>query len=286
MTATQPAPPRRLLDRLQALFPQSSRRTLKQWLSAGRVQVNGRVARGGHLLLADADRVTVSSHASPPFPRGLRLVHEDAETIVIDKPPGLLTIGTPRERHRTAYRLLFDYVAAQHPSRRLFIVHRLDRETSGLLVFAKTAAAKRALQLQFRDHRVDRIYEALVEGVVKEAHGTIESRLVDDGGLRVRPTRDPRAGKRAVSHYRVVERGRQTTLLELQLGTGRRRQLRVQLAELGHPIVGDRAHGSRRDPLGRVCLHATRLRFVHPAAAEPVSFESPAPVGFRNAGRR
>jgi len=285
VTATHRAP-QNLLDRLHALFPQSSRRTLKQWLGANRVRVNGSIVRGGHLPLTERDCVSIAPHAPPEFPRALRLVYEDADLLVIDKPPGLLTIGTETERARTAYRLLFDYVAAQRPPRRLFIVHRLDRETSGLLAFAKTAAAKRSLQAQFEQQTVGRVYVALVDGVVREPHGTLECRLVSDRGLRVRPTRNPRLGKRAITHYRVLERGRQTTLIELTLGTGRRRQIRVQLAQLGHPIVGDLGLGSGRDPLKRVCLHATRLQFIHPISAEPTRFESPVPAGFGLVGRR
>ncbi len=285
MTATHRAP-QNLLDRLHALFPQSSRRTLKQWLGANRVRVNGRIVRGGHLPLTESDCVTIAPPAPPEFPRALRLVYEDADLLVIEKPPGLLTIGTETERDRTAYRLLFDYVAAQRPPRRLFVVHRLDRETSGLLAFAKTAAAKRSLQAQFGEQTVERLYVALVDGVVREPHGTLECRLVDDRGLRVRPTRNPRLGKRAVTHYRVLERGRRTTLIELKLGTGRRRQIRVQLAQLGHPIVGDLGLGSGCDPLERVCLHATRLEFIHPVSAQPMRFESPVPAGFGFVERR
>lgn len=279
-----PAPT--LLTRLRALCPGASGRALKQWLAGGRVRVNGQVVRAGHAPVAAGDRVTLAPRAAAEFPPALGLVYEDAELLVVDKPPGLLTIGTEAERHRTAYRMLFDYVAAARPPRRLFIVHRLDRDTSGLVAFAKSARAKASLQFQFRDRSVERVYAALVEGAVRAPHGTLESLLVDEDGLRVRPTRDPRIGKRSITHYRVLERGRGATLLELLLGTGRRRQIRVQLAALGHPIVGDRALGSRADPLGRLGLHAARLGFLHPLTGAPVSFESPPPAAFRHAARR
>src|SRR5712691_1550920 len=119
-----------LIDRLRALFPEASGRSLKQWLEHGRVGVNGRVVRDARMAVTPGDRVALRSHGEVVFPAPLRLVHEDHEILVIDKPPGLLTIGTDRERTRTAYRLLGDYLAAQRPARRLFIVHRLDRETS------------------------------------------------------------------------------------------------------------------------------------------------------------
>ena len=242
------------------------------------MRVNGAVVRRGDAEVAPADRVTLGA---PPatFPPALRLVHEDDDLIVVDKPAGLLTIATERERQRTAYRMLADYVAAQ-PGRRLFIVHRLDRETSGLLVFAKSFPVKRALQAQFEARTVERGYVAVVEGRVAAAAGTLRARVAEHPRtLRVRTTR-PGAGREAVTRYRVLERRAQSTVLELTLETGRRGQIRAQLAALGHPIVGDGAFGSRRDPVRRVCLHAARLGFVD-GTGHAVQFESPAPSVFQ-----
>lgn len=266
-----------LIEWLRGRFPEASRKSLKQWLEAGRVEVNGRVVRDGRLGVSAVDRVTLVAHGRVPFPPDLRLIHEDEDLLVIDKPPGLLTIATERERERTAYRLLWDYLAAQRPPRRPFIVHRLDRDTSGLLVFAKSPSAKRGLQAQFEAREVERVYVAVVEGRVRDDRGTLESRLVEDRALRVRAAR---GGKQAITHYRVLHRGRDTTALELTLGTGRRHQIRVQLADLGHPIVGDGRHGSRIDPRGRLWLHASRLGFVHPRSGSRMRFESPLPAGW------
>jgi len=268
-----------LYQRLQALHPGASRRRLKQWLTASRVRVNGAIVRRGDVAVGVDDRVELNEPPPPACPPPLRLVHEDADVLVVDKPPGLLTIATERERERTAYRLLRDWIAARRiESARLFIVHRLDRETSGLIVFAKSAAAKQRLQAQFAARAVERIYVALVEGVVRRAQGTLTSRLIEDRALRVRTT-DGRVGREAITRYRVLERRRNTTLLELQLVTGRRAQIRAQLAAAGHPIAGDREYGSRTDPLGRLALHATRLAFVHPRRGR-LSFDSPAPATF------
>jgi 23S rRNA pseudouridine1911/1915/1917 synthase len=268
-----------LRDRLHTLFPDTSGRRLKQWLELGRVRVNGAVVRRGDAAVARGDRVELGAPPPAPIPAPLRLVHEDAEILVIDKPPGLLTIADASERERTAYRLLRDWMEGREAGR-LFVVHRLDRETSGLLVFARTHRAKETLQNQFRLRTPERLYVARVEGAVREATGTLTSRLVETRALRVRPTRDTREGREAITRYRVLAREEDSTLLELTLVTGRRGQIRTQLAELGHPIVGDRAYGSRRDPLGRVCLHATRLGFVHPDGRR-VAFESPPPSRFR-----
>jgi 23S rRNA pseudouridine1911/1915/1917 synthase len=269
----------RLLTKLQALYPDSSGRARKGWVAAGRVRVNGQVVRRGDTQLGAADKVELGV----PAPRDvgpLRRVHEDGDLIVIYKPPGLLTIATARERERTVYRMLVGE-RAPHAERGLYIVHRLDRETSGLLCFAKSLVAKRALQAQFAARSAGRIYVAVVEGRVAPDSGQLRSWLGEDRSLRVRPTTDRRASKEAVTRYRVLERRRETTLLELTLVTGRRAQIRVQLAEMGHPILGDRAHGSRRDPLHRLCLHATRLAFRHPRGGEIVTFESAPPLGFR-----
>jgi 23S rRNA pseudouridine1911/1915/1917 synthase len=266
-----------LHERLRALFPDASGRSLKQWLEAGRVEVNGHVARDGALALGAADRVVLGRRRAAPFPSALGLVHEDRDLIVIDKPPGLLTIATDRERERTAYRLLWNYLEASRPPQRPFIVHRLDRETSGLIVVAKSVRAKREIQAQFEARDVERVYVALVEGRIEGDRGVLESHLTQDKNLRVRAARE---GRRAITQYRVRDRRRDTTLVELRLGTGRRHQIRVQLADLGHPVLGDAAHGSRRDPFGRVCLHACRLAFFHPSTGAPARFESAPPAGW------
>jgi 23S rRNA pseudouridine1911/1915/1917 synthase len=265
-----------LSARLRALFPEASGRSLKQWLESGRIELNGRVCRDGRIMVDARDRVVLGTRGRVPFPRGLGLVHEDAAIVVVDKQPGLLTMATERERERTAYRLLWDYLAAQRPRARPFIVHRLDRETSGLLVFAKSEATKRHLQAQFEARTVERLYVALVRGKVRRETGTLESRLVEDKSRRVHPTSGPE-GKTAITSYRVIGHGQDTTLLELSLGTGRRRQIRVQLAAVGHPIVGDREHGGPSGPFRRLCLHAKRLGFVHPTTGKPMRFDSAAP---------
>jgi 23S rRNA pseudouridine1911/1915/1917 synthase len=266
-----------LAERLRELYPGTSRRSLKHWVERGRVTVNGQVARDGRAPVSAGDRVSLGGRGgTAAFPPDLGRVHEDEDLIVVDKPSGLLTIATESERRRTLYRQLWTYLEAQRPPRRPFIVHRLDRETSGLLVVAKSVAAKRHLQAQFEARAVERVYLAVVEGRVEPDEGTLESRLRQDRALRVRAGR---SGRLAITHYRVLERRRDTTVLELRLGTGRRHQIRVQLAESDHPIVGDRASGARRRA-GRLHLHATRLRFVHPRTGAPLRFESKAPAGW------
>jgi 23S rRNA pseudouridine1911/1915/1917 synthase len=272
----------RLIERLHALYPEASRRSLKQWLTGSRVRVNGAVVVRGDVEISPGDRVELASSPPPTCPPPLRLVHEDDDILVVDKPSGLLTIATEHERERTAYWLLRDWLARRGAhSARLFIVHRLDRETSGLIVFAKSVAAKEHLQAQFAARTAERVYVALAEGVVRRDDGSLTSRLLEDQALRVRiATRG--GGREAITRYRVLERRRAATLLELSLVTGRRAQIRAQLAAAGHPIAGDARYGGRTDPLGRLALHATRLAFTHPRGGR-ASFESPPPSAL---GRR
>jgi 23S rRNA pseudouridine1911/1915/1917 synthase len=290
----------RLDERLRGLFVGASRRTIKHWVEGGRVSVNRDIVRRGDVEVAPEDRVELGAPRAV-FPAALRLVFEDDDVLVVDKPAGLLTIATERERERTAYRLLAEYVGghgrAASPGRpRLFVVHRLDRETSGLLAFAKSVTVKRRLQDQFEARGVERGYVAVVEGAPRESEGTLKSHLGEDRSLRVRRARAPRepaggptrprggrggaaAAREAITRYRVLRRGAWASLVELSLVTGRRGQIRAQLAELGYPIVGDLTYGAHHDPARRVCLHATRLGFVHPRG-HALAFESPAPSIF------
>ncbi|OQY68070.1 MAG: hypothetical protein B6D46_04185 [Polyangiaceae bacterium UTPRO1] len=283
------APMPTLAERLRTLFPDASGVSRKDWLARGRVTVNGAVVRDGRTQVAPADRIRLGAEtvARITLPRPLRLVHEDDHLLVVDKPAGLLTIATDSEPDRTVYRMVYGYLAAKRPPGRPFIVHRLDRQTSGLLVMAKSAAVKRSLQQQFAARAATREYAAVVEGRVVAEAGTLEDRIVQSSALRVRRARGPEEGARvAVTGYRVRSRGQHTTLLHLTLGTGRRHQIRVQLAALGHPVVGDRTYQAATDPVRRLCLHATALGFVHPDTGKPVRYESPVPAALVKAHRR
>src|SRR5262249_9241567 len=206
------------------------------------------------------------------------LVTEEGEVVVVDRPAGPLTIATEHERERTVYAHLTRHARDRRPPGRVFAVHRLDRLASGLLVFATSAGAKRALQAQFAAHTVERTYLAVVEGVPARREGTITSRLLDAAPGRVRETRRPDRGRSAVSRWRVLRAARRLTLLEVRLETGRRNQIRVHLAGLGHPIAGDAAYGSETDPFGRLALHAHVLGFDHPRSGVRLRFVSPAPA--------
>jgi 23S rRNA pseudouridine1911/1915/1917 synthase len=209
------------------------------------------------------------------------LVFEDQDIVVVDKPAGLLTMATETERSRTLYARLRAYANGKKPPEKIFIVHRLDREASGLVVFAKTPEAKERLQDQFKDHSARRTYVALVEGHVSPEEFTIRSYLAENTARRVYSTPQASRGKLAITHVRVTGRSRSATRLEIRLETGRKHQIRVHLADRGHSIVGDKVYGSRSKSLGRLALHGARLEFKHPRTGKPMRFESPAPRSFK-----
>jgi len=210
----------------------------------------------------------------------LEVIAEDDSIIVINKPAGLLTIATDTEKIRTAYATLRAYLNNKKRPEKLFIVHRLDREASGLLVFAKTVESKERLQDQFKDHSAGRRYVAVVEGRVKEDAFTVRSYLAENAAYRVYPTTNTRRGKLAITHVKVLKRNAKTSLVEVRLETGRKHQIRVQLAERGHPIVGDKDYGSAWNPIRRLALHGAQLEFRHPVTGKQMTFRSVVPKEF------
>ncbi len=210
--------------------------------------------------------------------QGLTLLHEDRDILVVDKAPGLLTMGTDKERTKTAYYRLTNYVRKGNAKsrKRIFIVHRLDREVSGILVFAKTPEAKERLQGQW--DQVEKKYRAVVHGCLAKPSGTITSYLAENSALVVYSTKNPKKGKLSHTQYQVLKETAAFSLLEITLLTGRKNQIRVHLADIGHPIVGDRKYGEKDKAHKRIALHARSISFRHPFSGEPVHFESPVPA--------
>tara|TARA_B100000809_G_C15118586_1_gene523391 strand:+ start:1938 stop:2681 length:744 start_codon:yes stop_codon:yes gene_type:complete len=213
-------------------------------------------------------------------PRGLDILHEDRDVIVVSKAAGLLTIGTGQDGERTAHAALSNYFKKGNPKsrERVFIVHRLDRDTSGVLVFARTEEAKRTLQDNWHD--VEKTYLAFVEGHPDPPEGEISSYLIENDALRVYSTDDPKRGKFSRTHYQVVKIGGDRALLKIRLITGRKNQIRVHLADKGWPIVGDSKYGWANRNSKRMALHSHTLSFAHPYNGEPMSFTAPIPKIF------
>ena len=208
-------------------------------------------------------------------PGGMEILHEDRDILVVVKPAGLLTIGSAREKVRTVHYLLNDYVRKGDPKsrNRVFVVHRLDQETSGILLFAKSEAAKTFLQ----DHweTTEKHYVAVVHGSLNPPAGTISSCLAENRAQKVYSTTAPGQGKLSHTAYRVLQQGRGYSLLDIHLLTGRKHQIRVHFAELGHPLVGDRKYGDDGAP--RLALHARSIAFTHPFNGRPLFFETEIP---------
>jgi len=222
---------------------------------------------------------------SPPRrhqPRGLSILYEDRDILVVDKASGLLTVSTAKVKCNTAYYLLTDYVRKgnQKSRHRVYIVHRLDKDTSGVIVFAKSDAAKRYLQKQW--HGFEKTYCAVVHGTLSEKQGVITSYLAENRAHRMYSVADPKKGKLARTGYKVLRESAKYSLLEIQLLTGRKNQIRVHLSDKGCPVVGDKKYGAKGKDGKRLALHAVSMRILHPYSKEQMTFTAQVPAHFES----
>jgi 23S rRNA pseudouridine1911/1915/1917 synthase len=284
LTVTHPQP--LLAYLLSVLEPR--RGAVKNLLKFGAVRVNGATVRQFDHLLMPGDEVTIGNlHAAAAIGKleraRIRPVYEDGALIVVDKPSGLLTVATDRENADTLYSRLNAYLRGRNSARpeRALVTHRLDQETSGLVLFAKSESVKRLLQDAWPT--VEKIYCAVVRGRPNPEQGTVNSYLNDDPvSLKVFSSGHPlEKSHLATTHYRVLKSNGGFSLVEVRLGTGRKHQIRVQLAGLGCPVVGDQRYGTRSQECDRLALHARGLRLVHPLTDERLNFTSPLPKALR-----
>ena len=282
------AEPARLMEFVASALPEIKRTRIKQMLAHNQVAVNGTPQRQFDLELQPGDSVKVNfvrefkvfSH------RRMKIVYEDDDIIIINKGYGLLSMGNDKVKEGTAYSILKDYVKWSNPANKIFIVHRLDRDTSGLMMFAKTPEAKEAMQHNWNNMVLNRKYLAVVEGAPEEAQGTIRSYLVENSKFEIYSTDNPEEGQLAVTRYKTLSAGKRFALLEVELDTGRKNQIRVHMKDLGHPISGDRKYGASPSPIHRLCLHAQTLRFIHPVTRREMNFTTPVPSSFATLSRR
>ena len=276
-----PAP---LLEFLYAAMPERKKTAVKSLLKYGHVMTAGEVVRQFDYPLTPG--MTVSVNFTRPFVvfynRRVKLVYEDDDIIVINKGYGLLSMGNDKIKDGTAYSIIREYIKTKDPRNKLFIVHRLDQHTSGLMVFAKSIEAKEALQHNWNNRVLRRQYVCVVEGKVLQPQGEVRGLLAENSQHIVYVTDDPRVGKPALTRYSVVKSANGYTLLEVELETGRKNQIRVHMKELGHPIVGDRKYGAKTSPINRLALHAMTLRFVHPITKKLMDFSTPVPNSFQS----
>jgi 23S rRNA pseudouridine1911/1915/1917 synthase len=258
-----------------------NRDNIKSLLRKKQVWVNGQAISQYNHDLQPGDQVVIRWELAEvgDLYRGIRIVFEDDHIIVIDKQAGLLSISAGSE-HTTAYSILSQHVKLRHPSNKIFVVHRLDRDTSGLMLFAKSEAVQRVLQRSWQTNITERTYIALVEGLVQEQEGTIRSYLFESKAFVVYSSQDPSRGELAVTHFRTLKSSKDFSLLEVHLETGKKNQIRVHMQDIGHSIAGDKKYGATGNPIGRLGLHACVLAFSHPITSESLRFESKIPGMF------
>ncbi|MES2274184.1 MAG: RluA family pseudouridine synthase [Chlamydiota bacterium] len=279
MEYTLPSP-MSALEALRNMYPDSSRRTLQTWLKRGRFLVEGkRLTRENESLPAGIIIHSAETFQTPKVP-GLKIIHEDRYFIVIDKPVGLLSVplddGKPK---RDALGLLRQH----YDSTQIFAVHRIDRETSGVLLFARGKESEDRFKEMFEHHDLEREYFAIVEGRVKDSQGTWQNNLLELPSLHVVESPE---GKHAITHFHVVRRSPKYTYLRLLLETGRKHQIRVQCQMAGHPVLGDQRYGAIENPMKRLCLHACKLGFKNPFTGKLHTFTSPLPPVFQVLGAK
>ncbi len=281
-TSFEVSEPAELMEFLIQKMPSQARNNIKSLLTHRQVQVDGEVVtRYNHLLQAGQEVIIHwSLIRDEGSAAGLKIIYQDSELIVVDKPAGLLSMASDQEKEITAYRQLRDYVSAADPEKRIFIVHRLDRDTSGVMMFAKDERIKHELQDAWKDIVIDRAYVAVVEGRISDKQGTIKSWLKETKSKLMYSSDRAGDGLEAITHYKVLQSNSKYSLLEIRLETGRKNQIRVHLKDIGHSIIGDKKYGSTTNPIRRLGLHAHILAFKHPVTGQVMRFETEVPKAF------
>lgn len=272
-----------LLPYLLGRLDRQSKSSVKALLRHRQIWVNGTPATHFNTPLNPGDEVLIShekGRVTFNHPQ-MKIVWEDDELIVVDKKDGLLSVSDSTAQERTAYFLLSQYVKTIDPRNKIFILHRLDKGTSGLMMFARNKNIQEYLRANWHETITRRTYIAVIEGVPEKNSDTIVTWLAENSRMKVYCT-DPQHGKEAVSRYRVLKNNTKYSLIELDLETGRKNQIRAQMEHIGHPVAGDPKYGALTDPAGRLMLHARRLCFRHPATGEEMRFETPVPKLFND----
>lgn len=264
-----------LLNLLLKLSPDSSKTTLRSWLKEGRIEVDGEIVKQGATVIGQGQKIALVTKAQFAG-EGVRIIYQDQHFVAIEKAKGLLSVATDFEKGDTAHGVLKTFY---HP-RRVHVVHRLDQDTSGVMLFALSDEGYTGLKELFKTHTIERSYYAVVEGAITPSSGTWESYLYEDSLYVVHSTKDQTKGNIAITHYETKKRNHRFSLLKLTLETGRKNQIRVHCTDSGHPVVGDKKYGCLIDPLHRLCLHAQLIAFIHPVTGKKMSFTSPIPASF------
>ena len=271
-----------LLDFLFEVLKGQSRNSVKSVLSSKRVSIDGAPITQFDFKLYPGDTVIISDNPIRKKTRSnLPIVYEDNEIIVINKPSGLLSIASDKEKSSTAYRMLSDYVQQKDKHNRIFVVHRLDEDTSGVLMVAKNPDIQKALQDNWNDIVSKRGYYAIVEGQMPNKEGTVKSYLKKNAQNLMYSSKD-KNGQFSVTHYKVMKENDKYSLLDVNIDTGRKNQIRVHMGDLGHNVIGDDKYGNPSNPLKRLGLHAYCLELKHPINGKHMKFTAPMPKEFES----
>lgn len=273
-----------LMKFLLVQLPHKSRNDIKSLLAHRQILVDNEVITQFNHPLLNGQQVVVNwaKVLIEEQPAGLNIVFEDPYIIIIEKQAGLLSIATATEKEQTAYSILSDHVKKRDPKNKIFVLHRLDRETSGVMMFAKSEMIQQALQKAWKEAVLERTYIVVVEGAVSNEQGTITSWLTESKAFIMYSSHTPNNGQKAITHYRVLKKNKHYSLLEVKLETGRKNQIRVHMKDIGHSVIGDKKYGATKHPIGRLGLHAQVLAFKHPTTGEVVRYESEIPKVFLN----
>ena len=271
-----------LMEFLMFKMPDTPRKTIKSLLTHHQVAVGGVPVSQYNYPLVPEDVVIVSKNRIAKHERrDLPIIYEDEDIIVINKPSGLLSVATDREKGKTAYRLVSDYVASLNPKARIYVVHRLDEDTSGVLVFAKKYEVREALQNQWQDIVETRAYYAIVEGKMEHDEAVLRDYLTQNDLHLVYVTKNKAVGKLSITQYKVISYKEPFSLLDVHISSGRKNQIRVQLGSRGHHVIGDDKYGEPADPIKRLGLHAYQLTFTNPLSGKRYDFVTPMPEEFK-----
>lgn len=264
-----------LLDALAYFFPKSSKTSLRSWIKEERVLLDGQLVKNSLTVALKGQELTLTSKKKFAG-ENTHILYEDAHIVVIDKPSGLLSVSTAFEKGETAHAILKNYYKPKH----VHVVHRLDQDTSGVMLFALDADSCERMKKIFEKHDIEREYTAIVEGAMEESEGTWESYLYEDDNYFVHSSENPKDGEKAITHFRTIFKSKSYSVLQLKLETGKKNQIRVHCQIAGHPVVGDKKYGAKTNPLKRLCLHAHTLAFNHPITHKKMRFESNPPSEF------
>lgn len=272
-----------LLPFLLEALSHRSRNSVKSILARGQVKVDDYIVTQFNYVLYPGQTVHILKNKAAIREStliGLKILHEDDDLIIVQKDAGLLSVASEKEKKMTAHHQLMMYVKNERHTNKVYVVHRLDKDTSGVMMFAKHEHVKRALQTNWRDMVKKRSYMALVEGHVDKESGTITSWLRESKTHVVYSSHTPHDGLHAVTHYKKVQANMNYSLLEVELETGRKNQIRVHMQDIGHPVVGDKKYGSTKNVIRRLGLHAKALEFIHPTTKKRLRFEADIPPSF------